>query len=268
MKQILLPTDLTFSIDNLIDLAIRLLDSEGGRIVLLYTYKARGGAATLVSIEAHMKEEAERDMQVLVKRLHERLPEGVTLDPQITYGAAAPTIARIADEEQFDLVIMSPEESSILRDIFSGSVTKAVIQEAASPVLAVPRSFKGGDMKRIVLAVDSQPLKNATVLNPLVQLVKEQGAELTVFHLVTETEDSGIHASVSEALKDTPHQTHLEENTEDLNQRLDDYAAERQVDMICMIHHERSLMQRIFQSSHSLKEAGRSTLPLLVLSEE
>ncbi len=266
MKQILLPTDLTFDINHLIDFAFRIIEKPGGRLVVLYTYKARGTAATLVSIEAHMKEDAKRSMQQLEKKIADRVPEGVRVETQITYGTAPPTIARIADEEAFDLILMSPGQSSILRDIFTGSVTKNVIQATKRPVLAIPQEAVHSGMARIVLAVDDQPLSDQEVLEPLRELARAQESKVLVFH-VSKPDGSDVHESVKSALEGVNYELFVEEEGGDLNTRIDTFAEEQAAEMICMIYHERSLMQRIFSTSESLRKTGRATIPILILQE-
>lgn len=63
---------------------------------------------------------------------------GVNVEPQVEEGSnVARTILRIADEQHFDLVVLSTRGRSRAASILLGSEASQVIMEARVPVLAI-----------------------------------------------------------------------------------------------------------------------------------
>jgi len=76
---------------------------------------------------------------------------GYQVETRIASGFIKNEINQIADEEDFDLVIVASEDNSMIGEVFSGGVAFEAIHNASKPVLFVPNMTKGYDITGHVL---------------------------------------------------------------------------------------------------------------------
>ncbi|MHC1719936.1 MAG: universal stress protein [Clostridiaceae bacterium] len=76
---------------------------------------------------------------------------GYRVETRIASGFIKNEINQIADEEDFDLVIVASEENSMIGEVFSGGVAFEAIHNSSKPVLFVPNITKGYDITGHVL---------------------------------------------------------------------------------------------------------------------
>lgn len=270
MQKILVPTDFSKASENALKYAIDLANRFGSTLTLVNTYKVYSTAGMLISVEAHMRDEAARDMLGLVKRVEALLRDdrGARLESQLVHGDAVPTIAKIADKG-YDLIVMGTHGSSAVEEIFSGSVTNGVIKESKVPVLAIPDKFTYRSINRIVLALDAGPISEAGVLRALLEISKAYQAEVKVFHhLSPDEKEEKLHPSVSEQLQAVECSVHYAKDSESVNDSINEFVRSEKADLLCLIHRNRNFWQNLFHTSVTSRESFDSPVPLLVLHDK
>lgn len=75
--------------------------------------------------------------QSLLEAARTQVGDQVAVDVQLLEGPPAQAILRVAEEEQFDLIVMGSRGHSQLAGLLLGSVSNAVAQRARCPVLIV-----------------------------------------------------------------------------------------------------------------------------------
>lgn len=85
---------------------------------------------------------------------------GLTLTSRIVEGDPAAVVVDIADEEEFDLIVMSSHGYSGLQRWILGSVTEKVLRHATCPVFVV-RSVE--PIEHILVALDGSPISEAVL---------------------------------------------------------------------------------------------------------
>jgi universal stress protein A len=91
-----------------------------------------------------------------------RTLESVTIRYQVTVGAAAPEILRVARESGVSLIVMSSRGLSGVRKLFFGTTTERVLRETSVPVLVTPPTGSAAftleeiaaDIRRVLVPVD------------------------------------------------------------------------------------------------------------------
>jgi nucleotide-binding universal stress UspA family protein len=85
-----------------------------------------------------LKENAEKDLEDLVKKSRERYPE-VTIKSEMLQGAPFVRLVEEAREKQMDLIVMGTHGRSGLSHLLIGSVAERVVRKAPCPVLTVKK---------------------------------------------------------------------------------------------------------------------------------
>ena len=81
--------------------------------------------------------EANLDLNHFLEQHIEAIKQIPLVTKQIVFGPVAQRIAEVAEDEQADLVVMTPRRQQRLRAFFSTSVTATVMRLSPCPVLAV-----------------------------------------------------------------------------------------------------------------------------------
>lgn len=271
MNTILAPVDLTGTNGVALDYAIELANRFRARLVLVNAYYTPNPqAGMLVNIDEHIRREAEKDMEKLVAIVRPKLAAGIEMVAELRRGDIVPALITYAKKQQADLIVMGTKGSSTVEEIFSGSVTNGLIQGGRTPVLAIPvDSVKSMyPFKKIVFAVDGEPISEPAVTRALVELAKIFDANVDIFHKVTDPDiDHPEEKELELYLEGIPHSYHFQLTEEPINEAIQAFREDKNGDLLCMVHRERSFLSRVFRSSRVKKEAFQSQVPLLVLHD-
>jgi nucleotide-binding universal stress UspA family protein len=272
MKTIIAPVDLTGSNGVAMDYAIDLANRHTARLILVNAYHTPNTqAGMLVNVDEKIRIEAEKDMKKLAAKVRPQLAEGVELTTDLRRGDIVPALTSYAKRKEADLVIMGTKGSSTIEEIFSGSVTNGLIQRGEMPVLAVPvdATTEMKPFKKIVMAVDGDPLSGPEVTRSLVYLAKTYNAHIDIFHKVMDDDiEEPEEKEFDLFLEDVPHSYHFQLTDEPINAAIQEFCEDHDADLLCMIHRERNLLSRIFRGSRVKKETFNSEVPLLILHDK
>lgn len=265
MKNILVPTDFSRNAENALTRAIEIANRTGAEVHLLHTYQVAQNALVFKDIGGLMERDAMEDMQRLVEKFRPRMKQPERLTGDVVRGGLVGTVARYGRDH---LIVMGTRGATDALEVFIGSTTGAVLKQAGQPVLAIPADCNYQNLDRIVLALDSQPLPDRATFEPLHQLAAAFGAEVLVFHLVTDEDDEGIDPAIRDYLPDLPLSFHqLLDDDRDINESINAFLAEQEADMLCMIRRKRGFLQSLFQGSSTTRQVYNSPAPLLVLMD-
>lgn len=262
LKSILVPVDFSDNAREALKYAIDFLGADGGQITLLYGYKVYSSSGMFISVEKLMREDAEREMDILLRHFREKLSENITLDHRIIRGEPVETITAVASEDQFDLVVMGTKGAGGIEEVFIGSTTSNVIKRVEVPIIAVPDGYVFQPVKRVVLAVDEETYSSPEVFRPLRSITRHFGAELHILH-IGEGELSDF-AHLDNLMEGIPFELVKKENGS-LNDVIQQEAQDYDAQMIVMVRRSRGFFSSLFHTSATLKTAFNSQVPLLVL---
>ncbi|MFA5515612.1 MAG: universal stress protein [Desulfuromonadales bacterium] len=83
-----------------------------------------------------VREHAQKAGENLLRQTHERLVhDGVAAHTRLEFGSPRELIPRIANEEEFDLLIIGRRWQGEIRDVLFGSVANHVLHHVVCPVL-------------------------------------------------------------------------------------------------------------------------------------
>lgn len=145
-------------------------------------------ASNLVGADAlknYYDEEAETVLRPAIDALKEA---GVPVSSRYSLGEAAPTIAKVAEDSEADLIIMGSHGRSALKGLLLGSVTHSVLAMSRKPLLILrnkPATMQ--DSLTVGVAIDGSKYGEAAVEYILNN--KDLFGENAVFHLINVVSD-------------------------------------------------------------------------------
>ena len=267
MKKILVPTDFSEHANNALRYAINIGNYFEAEIELLHVYEMHSiiGSATLV--REYLKEDAERDLSDNIRSFQELVFGKTILKSRAIDGGTIDTICSLANNENFDMIVMGTQGASGLKEIFLGSKTSGVMKQTRIPILAIPNRFTYRPIKDITFAVDSGIVAEEEVLNPLLELAKAYKSNVKVLHLEKEKMVVGYDPGIDFSLGDIPHTFHRISGSNDVNGVVNLFVFEENSDMLCMIRRDRNFWSNLFYQSVTTKEVFDSPVPLLILRD-
>ncbi len=141
-KRILCPTDFSEPACKAIRVAGEIAEQFSAQLILLHVVgpvpvlETPTGLAGF-DIASYQHELTESAHESLARRIERHIPSSLNVRPVVTHGEAAHEIARVAEEEKADLIVLSTHGETGWRHRIFGSVTEKVIRIVACPVLTI-----------------------------------------------------------------------------------------------------------------------------------
>ena len=139
VRRILIATDFAESAEHALDYATELARTQAAELVLLHVYVELPPYPEVASAQvAAIYEEQRRWVETaLEERARRARGAGLLARPLVRTGSPAGVIARTAEEEGADMVVVGTHGRSGLDRLLLGSVAERVVRLAPCPVLVV-----------------------------------------------------------------------------------------------------------------------------------
>jgi nucleotide-binding universal stress UspA family protein len=270
MKQILLTTDFSENARHAARYAIHLFGTENVSYTLLNSYLEPGSANVVVSLTEFMKEESQKGLNREEEELHEKYGDKLQLTVVSHYGDLISVVKYLDTENHYDYIVMGTKGSSRFEAFLMGSTTISAVKTIQSPLLLIPTEATVTKPERIAFAADYDHLKDGDHLKALVALVKEQGAQLDIFHVGKEVQanyDEALEGfELHNLLQDVNHVFHSELN-EDATEGIAQFVTRERIDILALVARNRSFWDRLFHKSVSQELSLKIECPMLVLHD-
>jgi universal stress protein A len=140
--KILCPTDFSEPACKAIKAATELAQQFSSELILMHVVgpvpvlETPTGLANF-DVAAYQRELTASAEASLKTRLEKHVPESIVAQTRVVHGEPAHEIARVASEEEVDLIVVSTHGESGWRHRIFGSVTEKIIRLADCPVLTI-----------------------------------------------------------------------------------------------------------------------------------
>jgi nucleotide-binding universal stress UspA family protein len=181
-------------------------------------------------------------------------------------------LEKLARHHQADLIIMGITGRSALGQTFIGSNTLKMVNRKFCPVLIVPESAQFHAVKNVLLASDFKDTRANTPSAPIKKVLEAFRPQLHVVNV-----DTRHYVALTDEIQHEKSQLiemFKEYNPEfyflglyDVDEAINQFAHDKNIDFIILIHKEQSLMSKMFRTSHTKRLAYQSSLPILALHE-
>ena len=173
----------------------------------------------------------------------------------------AEEIAQYADHENYDLIVMGTNGERNAFEKMLGSVTTETMLKATCPVLAIPPDAKFKEINSVAFATAYEQKDGEAVMFTK-DFALQTGAEMHVVHVEIQKQRQEPTPTMTDYSVGFSDFTLVEDKS--IEEGLDAYIKEREVDILAMFIPKRRLWERLFHSSFTKKMTFHSKTPLLV----
>jgi nucleotide-binding universal stress UspA family protein len=205
--------------------------------------------------------------------------EDVFVKVKLEEGSPADTIIEIADENNFDLIVIGRHGKSRIERVLMGSVTARVIGHTPKDVLVVPDNAEIG-WQKILLTTDGSKYNKAAA-ERAIDIAKGYGSEFKIVSVVDVPPE--FYAEAANAVDDMVNKA--KGYVDDVKKKAEtegvktevfvregesyriiiDLAVEQGVEIIVMGSHGRTGLERLLMGSVTEKVIGYASCPVLVV---
>ncbi len=268
--KILFPTDFSPAAENALRYTVKFAEEATAKLDLMNVYHLPFTEASSVPYDQinEMLDKKRDGVQTKLDQLVEKLGIGEIVDNTIPiYGIFLEhEIVDLAEEGNYDLVMMGTKGEHARFEKLLGSVTTRTMMNATCPILAVPEDAVYRDVKQIAYATDFAPTDKHAV-DQLTQFAKTLEANLHFVHIEKRKDVLGGDSEINIDQYPQPFTDFTLLKSESVMTGLDQFIQEKQIDILSLFIPRRRLWERLFHSSFTQKMTFHTKIPLLVFRE-
>jgi nucleotide-binding universal stress UspA family protein len=265
MKKILLPSDFSEHAQASAIYAAHLSQALKMPVDIVHVTDAVGPVGLYAESAQIAKERLRKKLWQLSQVMHEAVEGDLQYDTLLLNGTTTSALASIA--LNYELIVMSAQGKVDLDHFFLGSTTKYMVQHSQTPILVVPPKHPFQNPKKIVWALDNHQISTSKQIRPLPEIARQFSAKVEIFHQDEGEQDRGFKLNLAIFLENINYSVHYDFASSTITDTILAFAESEQADLICMIHHRRSLLQKLLSPSKTLSSISKSRLPILILPD-
>ncbi|HEX4876428.1 MAG TPA: universal stress protein [Chitinophagaceae bacterium] len=179
---------------------------------------------------------------------------------------------RMAREVGADLVIMGITGRSPIGQSLIGSNTLKMVEKKTCPVLIVPVAAVYKETRQVMLTSDFENIEYASAAAQIKNVLNRLRPHLHIMntneeHYVAITDEYRIKKEQFSAIFGEFHPEFHFLALNDVHDAIYQFANDKSIDLIIIVHREQSLVSRLFGKSNTKKLAYYSTIPVLAVHE-
>ncbi|GAB4403840.1 MAG: universal stress protein [Bacteroidia bacterium] len=273
LRTILVPTDFSEVAHQAYIYALHFAEQFQTSIVLLHVYQdisvAQGVAPEgfVESLRAARVHEAATRFDRYQQEVQQEIDHEIEVSSLIRAGTPVDQILSVAQEHEVGMIIMGTMGAESMAEKILGSVTTRVIDLAACPVLAIPFQMVYEPIQHILYATNFEE-DDLQVIDQLLDYAAVFGARVSCVHIQTQGSqwnrlDRSVFEKVYQLERDQESVTFYTLNENDIVAGLQRFVAANRVDLMAMLCHQRSMMNRLYHESLTREMTLHTSVPLL-----
>src|SRR5436190_6813688 len=252
MNTVIIPVDFSQTSLNAANYAIKILTTSPETEIILYHVYEK-------------PDEYENRMESLEKLKEELLiNKTANISLLAEQGDFITELEKLSRHRQADLIIMGITNRSALMQVFTGNNALKMAEHKFCPVMIIPSNAVYSEIKNVLLTTDLKNVVSTTPSAPIKKILATFEAKL---HIVNVNSDHYIelseeYAGEQQKLKDM-FSAYIPEcyflRLYDVDDAINQFAHDKNIDLIITIHKEHSMVHKLFSTSHTKKLAYQST---------
>lgn len=274
MKTILYATDFSKNAEKAFQFALKIAEKHRAELIMLHVFDIPPvWGYPEVSYPIEMGLQASRSWEHSLKEFSEQIISDI--NPTfiaIENASVVKGILSVIKKYKPDLVITGTKGKSLLKEIFVGSTTKALVKQSPIPVLAIPKNADYRDFNNVLYASDFREV-DLDALEQLVALVKPYKPQIRLIHVSSINEYDG-HQKMEwfkDLVKDNISYKKISFEilvSDRVFERLSNYIQNHELDMMVMLEKERSrIVDKLFHEDLVWKMEFHTNIPILSYNE-
>lgn len=262
MKNILVPTDFSSAADIALRYAIKLASRLDAKLFILNSYEVpHSGATMMVSINDLLQEESEKGLERLKNRVAEDSPN---MDVQVIslQGGLDSSVQKSVEEFDLDLVIMGTTGASGIEGKLFGSNTASLIRNISAPLIVLPHDAEVSEPCKVAISTDFKFEVDDKIYDPVRELALNYGANINFINVTTEYKEDELNAMEKKFGMEIDFVYN-----ENVEQGIQEYLANKKVDLLVIVAEKHGIFHSIFRPSHSKMMARELNIPMMILAQ-
>lgn len=275
MNKVLCPIDFSEYSLNALEFACNLLQTKKGGITLLHIFTEADFSKSIKNKDEEKSFESLRDLaseklRILAEETKKSF--NVKCDYALSIGGIDKTIARYANENDFNYIVMGTQGNGYNEQTVVGSRTIRTINETKTPLITVPLETSFTGLNSIVYASDYSEF-DKLYLQKLVSFALDFNSRIKVVHVshsknnMSENTYEAFKSELSSFLGYEKISYYLKEYKEDVSHGIEEFMNEQQGDLLVLLKRKRSFLDKIISSSVSKEITYFTSHPLLIFKE-
>ena len=261
MKLVIVPVDFSDTSLNAARYASQLLTGHYGvELILYHMYEKENHAVESGKSLENLKTELLKNGIVKIKILSEQGDDFIE------------KLNKLARHQEADLIIMGITGRSPIGQALIGSNTLDIVEKKVCPVLIVPSGAEYKEVKNVLLTSDFKNVADATPAVTIKKILKPFSPNLHILnvdseHYVALTKEYQIErAKLAEIFAELKPEFYFL-GWHDVDEAINQFATDKQIDIIITIPKENSLLKKMFKPGHTKNLAYHSAIPVLATPE-
>ncbi len=274
MKTFIVPTDFSETSTNAAIYAVQIAaEVQNAKIILYNVFNkspapAEGSSKVENSVSAsQLVEMALESIKTDMHRSHHNVEIVCVAEHS---DSLLDSLEKFAKDQHADLIIMGISETNRMEQVLVGSNTLDMVNRNVCPVIIVPphSTYKG--IKNVLLATDFKDVENSVPAKSIQAVLNIFKSDVHVVnvdseHFVELTEEYKEEKAKLELILEGYKAEYSFIRQYDFVEAINQFAADKDIDLILTIPKKHSLLSKLFVTSHTKKLAYQSELPVVAI---
>ena len=263
MKQLIVTTDFSVPAENAMMFAGRLAQKTGAAITLLHVFQipvSMSEVPVLMISAEELKNNADAGLQKAKELLLRSFPDS-QVATESRMGDVTDELNDLSKSIQPLAIITGKHGAGGVERFFFGSTSLSIVRHTNIPVIVVPENATAREVRSIALAIDERVNLPHRRIKALTEAL---GAELHVIHVQPQKTSTKEFDKVVEGLNIVPKTIRDDE----VMHGIQTYLQENQIDMLMILPHRHSFLERLTFRTHTEELLRKLTIPVVCIMEE
>jgi nucleotide-binding universal stress UspA family protein len=271
MKTLFVATDFSNAAHNALVYSLAMAKPFGAKVIVFHAYQIQvlTGVDTAVLVP-------ETDTKAVVEdRLRQHLlainESEVDIELLYSEGPAAPTILATAVAKGADMIVSGMKDHGKTFRQFFGSTVTALAKITTLPFIVVPEAAGYQPPLKIALASDIAPETDTHILDCLASIGERFHSKLYIVRVIRDRFEEVLELKHRPArldrLSPTLETAYTYTQSKHVPEALDFFIHAAQINLLAMVPHKHTLLEKWFFKSNTKAMIFRSDIPLLILPE-
>ena len=263
MRQIIVPTDFSVPAENAMLFAGGLAQKMNAGILLVHVFQipvAMSDVPVMMVSADDLKQNADKGLEKTAEVLQKAFPD-IAVQTESRMGGVTDELNDLCKEIKPFAIVIGKHGAGGIERFFFGSTSLSVVRHTNIPVIVVPEATTRKDIRSVALAVDDQTemLPKEAIKN----ITDALSLQLHVIHVQSgKTETKNLNQLVS-GLSTTCKTIRDDE----VLHGIQTYLTESNIDMLMIIPHKHSFMERLTFRTHTEELLRKLTIPIICIAE-
>ncbi|MEO1050679.1 MAG: universal stress protein [Bacteroidota bacterium] len=276
MNRILCPVDFSSCSINAIEYAFEIGVKYNAHLTLLYVFteddfnKVLGEDQPIKNFNELLAMAKER-LKNLTEIIKSKNTQGlVNCDYSVALGEMPDRIINYINDEEYNLVVLGTTGISKVTGVYVGSNAIKIIESSPVPVICVPEQSRFQGFDKVVYATDYNE-EDRKAIQDVISFATSFDSKVNVVH-ITHRDNSSNKKDYEEFVSDLGSFVQYDKlkfdykvYPEELSAGMEEYLNESEADMLVMLTHKRSTLEKFFHRSMTRSMTYITNHPLMIL---